>query len=69
MVKKAKTGRGGPGRRQGRKPLEEGVPTIPVTIRMTATQKDKLGRLGEALGDTGAQWVRDRIDKAREPQD
>ncbi len=34
---------------------------MPVTIKMTADQKAKLGRLG------GAVWVRARIDKAREP--
>lgn len=53
--------RGGAGRGQGRKPLEEGQATVPVPIRMTPSQRDKLGRLG------GPQWVRDRIDKAREP--
>ena len=39
----------------------DGVETIPVTIRMTAPQKEKLSRLG------GPQWVRNRIDKAKEP--
>lgn len=53
---------GGPGRGQGRKPLEEGVDTIPVTIRMTARQKAKLVLLG------GAKWVRARIDRAKEPK-
>lgn len=49
------------GRGRGRPPLEEGVDTIPVTVRMTAPQKEKLTRLG------GSGWVRDRIDKAKEP--
>lgn len=57
-----KNRRGGPGRGQGRKPLEEGVETVPVTIRMTATQKAKLALLG------GAKWVRARIDRAKEPK-
>jgi len=48
-------------RGQGRKPLKEGVPSSIVPIRMTPQQKEKLQRLG------GAQWVRDRIDKAKEP--
>ena len=47
-------------RGRGRPPLEDGVDTIPVTVRMTASQKEKLARLG------GSPWVRARIDKARE---
>ncbi|MEW6706603.1 MAG: hypothetical protein AB1430_17280 [Pseudomonadota bacterium] len=46
---------------RGRPPLKAGEDTVPVVIRMTEPQRDKLGRLG------GAQWVRDRIDKAKEP--
>jgi hypothetical protein len=53
---------GGTGRGQGRKPLIAGQPMVPVTVKMTAPQKDKLGRLG------GAPWVRERIDKAKEPK-
>jgi hypothetical protein len=56
------TGRGGAGRGQGRKPLKEGEESVSVPIRLTASQRDKLARLG------GAQWVRDRIDKAKEPE-
>ena len=52
--------RGGPGRGQGRKPVAEGEPTITVSLPMTAAQRGKLARLG------GAEWVRRRIDKARE---
>jgi hypothetical protein len=52
--------RGGPGRGQGRKPVAEGQQTVTVSLRMTAAQRDKLARLG------GAEWVRLRIDKARE---
>jgi hypothetical protein len=54
--------RGGAGRGQGRKPLDTAHPTVPVTVKMTVPQKEKLGRLG------GAPWVRERIDKAREPE-
>ena len=53
--------RGGPGRGQGRKPLKEGAETVVVSIKMTDEQRGKLSRLG------GAPWVRQRIDKAREP--
>jgi len=53
--------RGGNGRGQGRKPIAEGQLSIGVTIRMTEAQREKLKRLG------GAEWVRDRIDKAKEP--
>ncbi|ODU52916.1 hypothetical protein ABT09_02305 [bacterium SCN 57-13] len=49
-----------PGRGPGRKPLSEEAETVMMPIRMTVPQRDKLKRLG------GAQWVRDRIDKAKE---
>lgn len=52
--------RGGPGRGQGRKPIKQGEETVTVSLRMTAAHRDKLARLG------GAEWVRLRIDKARE---
>lgn len=52
--------RGGPGRGQGRKPVKQGEQTVTVSLRMTVSQRDKLTRLG------GAEWVRQRIDKARE---
>jgi hypothetical protein len=57
------TKRGGAGRGQGRKPLAEGEQTVTASIKMTATQKDKLNRLG------GAAWVRARIDRARDATD
>lgn len=47
--------------RRGRPSLAEGEATVPVTIRMTEPQKEKLQRLG------GPSWIRDRIDKAKEP--
>ena len=52
--------RGGPGRGQGRKPVKQGEETVTVSLRMTPEQRAKLSRLG------GAEWVRTRIDKARE---
>ena len=52
--------RGGPGRGQGRKPVKQGEETVTVSLRMTPEQRAKLARLG------GAEWVRQRIDKARE---
>lgn len=48
-------------RNVGRHPLKEGVATIPVTIKMTTDQRDKMRRLG------GAPWVRKKIDQAKEP--
>lgn len=54
--------RGGAGRGQGRKPVKTGEETVTVSIRMTASQRNKLGALG------GAPWVRNRIDEA-EPED
>ncbi len=51
--------RGGPGRGQGRKPVAEGEQTVTVSLRMTKQQREKLQRLG------GAEWVRQKISKAR----
>jgi len=48
-------------RGQGRKPIKEGEQTVTLSIRLTASQRAKLDALG------GAQWIRDRIDKAKEP--
>jgi hypothetical protein len=62
-MKKMLAGRGGAGRGQGRKPLPEGEAMLPVTLKMKPAQRDKLARLG------GAPWVRDRIDKAKEPKE
>ena len=52
-------GRGGAGRGQGRKKLPEQAAF--VGIRMSEAQKAKMHRLG------GAQWVREKIGKAKEP--
>jgi hypothetical protein len=54
-------GQGGPGRGQGRKPLDADGATVVFPVKMTAPQRDKLKRLG------GASWVRERIDKAKDP--
>ena len=35
---------------------------MPLSIRLTAEQRAKVERLG------GPQWIRDRIDKAKEPK-
>lgn len=56
----AETKRGGPGRGQGRKPVKTGEDTVTVSLRVTLPQREKLARLG------GAEWVRAKIDKARE---
>jgi hypothetical protein len=54
--------RGGAGRGQGRKPESPDGVMVPVTIKMTVPQKEKLSELG------GAPWVRERIDKAKLPK-
>jgi hypothetical protein len=36
---------------------------VPVSVRITPDQRDKLNRLG------GSPWVRERIDKARDPKE
>ena len=53
--------RGGPGRGQGRKPVKQGEETVTLSLRVTTAQREKLERLG------GAEWVRGKIDKAKEP--
>ncbi|WP_371435417.1 hypothetical protein [Polaromonas sp.] len=60
MDKEKQVGGSRPG--SGRKPQVVGAPaTEPVTIKLSEDQKIKLRRLG------GAPWVRERIDKAKEP--
>lgn len=58
-----KSNHGGARKHSGRKPIKEGVVTVPVLTRMTIDQRDKLVRLG------GAPWVRSKIDKARDPNE
>ena len=53
-------GRGGAGRGQGRKPLSAVDETVGFTMRVTASQRAKLVRLG------GAKWVRRKIDAEQE---
>ena len=62
MTEKTKT-HGGAGRGQGRKPLPDGETMQPVTVKMRPDQREKLTKLG------GAPWVRDKIDKAKLPND
>ena len=45
---------------QGRKPVKQGEETVTISLRVTEAQREKLSRLG------GAEWVRLRIDKAKE---
>lgn len=59
---KANGKHGGARHGSGRKPLDADATTVPVTIKMSTLQKAKLQRLG------GARWIRDRIDKAKEPR-
>lgn len=53
-------GRGGSGRGQGRKPLSAGDETVGISLRVTASQRAKLARLG------GGAWVRQKIDAEQE---
>lgn len=53
-----------PTAKRGPKPKVAGAPaTSPVTIKLSDAQKEKLQRLG------GAPWVREKIDKAKEPKE
>lgn len=51
------TKRGGAGRGQGRKPIQQGEDTVTVSLRMTTGQRAKLATLG------GASWVRQQIEE------
>lgn len=51
--------------RRGRPALAADEQTVPITVRLTRPQREKLDRLGGEAG--GAQWIRDRIDKAKDP--
>lgn len=62
-MNQANNKRGGPGRGQGRKPLDEGSRTVTFPVKMTEQQREKLARLG------GAPWVRKKIDNAKEPNE
>ena len=59
MKKPAIKAHGGAGRGQGRKALSDTEPTVIVSVRMTASQKEKLAGLG------GSAWMRQRIDRAK----
>ncbi|WP_422085415.1 hypothetical protein [Variovorax sp.] len=50
-------------KRPGRPSLDPSQATVPIQIRLTADQRDKLGKLG------GAPWVREKIDKAKLPKE
>lgn len=52
-------------RRRGRPTLPPEQQTVPITVRLTRPQREKLDRLGGEAG--GAQWIRDRIDEAEDP--
>ncbi len=49
-----------PKRPQGRPPVKPGEPTVTMCLRLNQAQREKLARLG------GAEWVRDRIERAKE---
>ncbi len=66
-----KTTHGGPGRGQGRKPLEAGEDTVSYTLKMPASLRDKARELGAervralieaaAAGDDGDDKARDTL--------
>ena len=56
---KTKPQHGGKRRGAGRPAISPGMPTVSYNLRLTEAQRDKLEQLG------GAQWLRDRINKAR----
>ncbi len=56
LLPEQKRARGGAGRGQGRPPLSHAEPTVCVTVKVTASQRAKLARLG------GGKWVRSKLD-------
>ncbi|WP_128000187.1 hypothetical protein [Piscinibacter defluvii] len=62
-MEKAKSTWGGSRKKAGRKPLHADERTVIWSMKMSESQREKLDRLG------GAPWVRERIDKAREPKE
>jgi len=55
------TGRGGPGRGQGRSRIAPPDQSVQYKIRMSVGQREKMDRLG------GPGWVRAQIDAAEAP--
>ena len=56
LLPEQKRARGGAGRGQGRNPISHAEPTVCVAVKVTASQRAKLARLG------GGKWVRSKID-------
>ena len=57
------TGRGGPGRGQGRKPRL--VPRKAVTVRLEPEDADKLRAICHALGVSQSEWISKQIRKCK----
>jgi hypothetical protein len=53
---------GGAGRGQGRKPIKAGEATVPITTKVTESQKVKYLLLG------GSTWLREKIDTEPVPE-
>ena len=50
-------------KRPGRPSIDPGEDTQPISVRLTAAQREKLTKLG------GPPWVREKIDKAKLPKE
>lgn len=61
MATKKLTGRGGPGRGQGRKPAREVAATEVIAVRATTDEKAKFAALG------GVEWFRRVLERAKLP--
>lgn len=61
-MEQPKSTNGGKREGSGRKPFAEGEVLKPMTIKISAQQREKLAKLG------GAPWVREKIDKANIPE-
>jgi len=62
----AKSNRGGQRDGAGRPPVEN-PRNIPYQLRLSQDERDKLDRVADAAGMTTADWLRERIRKAKDP--
>lgn len=58
--------RGGKRENAGRPPVEN-PRNIPYQLRLTKDEREKLDRVAAAAGMAPSDWLRDRINKAKDP--
>ena len=66
LAAEVKSSRGGDRVGAGRPPVEN-PRNIPYQLRLTQGERDKLDRVAAAAGQAPADWLRDRIARAKDP--